>query len=215
MTDSRFGKDGERWLNWLVKTAKDGRLTAEERISIIAAFPAIDNLPRMLWVSEEPSDTMVDAAMTVIDSQYGEHEVREAIRKANLAANQQLYPRVFGCDDDITEFMNDVTGICIASRYEQSCLWDSNRNRDKPREWKSMASGRGWPVGRVEDMPVYLSAFKSKIDDNVIMFIEPTGQMVDYRIVEEWLQKYAPKSARREDGRARQGDAGNFHNVLK
>lgn len=201
--ETRFGEQGLRWINWLVKTASDERMTEKERLIIISSFPVLEDLPRMLWVPEEPSEKMIEAAEDTPNLDNHAVDVRLLLRNANLASSEKLYPRMFSVTENIVDFFEDITGVCMASRYEQSSLWE--RNHEK-RSWKSQANGLMATIGRVEDMPICLSIFKVKIDNKVIGFCEITSQMVDHRICDDWFKKHFPNLT--------VVDADNFRQVL-
>lgn len=69
-------------------------------------------------------------------------------------------------------------------------------------------------VGKLNDRPVVISLNSAMIDGQKILFIDATSELVDWGIVEAWLEKNLPSSAR--DGyRINRTDALNFHNVFR
>lgn len=118
--------------------------------------------------------------------------------------------------DQIKIFLNDVDGVCEATNTEKTYLWMVNKHSlygQKPREWKELLSGYGVTVGYLNDMPVFISLLKDNIDGKNILFWFATSQVVDYRMINAWLEENIPERARR-DGRIHQTDAANFHNLF-
>lgn len=117
-------------------------------------------------------------------------------------------------DDQMKEFLDGVTGAVEANDYEALCLWSENRQRDKPLSWRQELSGYHKTIGELAGMPVCMSLHIIYVDGKKILFYDPCSQVVDHRIVEEWLDKHLPDTARRSDGYINKTNAMNFHNVL-
>jgi hypothetical protein len=60
--------------------------------------------------------------------------------------------------------------------------------------------------GRMRGRPININFRWAKLNGHSIMFYDPCSQLVDYKMVEDWLDKYT---------KFRRCDANNFHNVLE
>lgn len=112
--------------------------------------------------------------------------------------------------EHITEFLEGVVGVVEANSYESLCLWQKYH---ESRSWNSGTFGYGVTVGTIGDMSVCLSLLATVIDGHKILFYHPTSQVVDHRMVREWLGTYMPKSAWEGDW-LNHADAQNLCNVL-
>ena len=114
--------------------------------------------------------------------------------------------------DEMTNFLHGVVGVVEANSFESLCLWEEAE--EQGRSWISNNSGFGQTVGQIAGMPVCLSLLTAEVEGHKILFIDPTSQVVDHRMIEEWLAKTLPKSAFRDDGFVNKTNAMNFHNVF-
>lgn len=124
---------------------------------------------------------------------------------------------IYQASDHVKEFLADVDGVVEATNTEKTHLWMVNKHSlygQKPREWKELLSGYGTIVGYLAEMPVFISLLKDTIDGKNILFWFATSQVVDYRMIEQWMEENIPERARK-DGRINQVDAGNFNNVFR
>lgn len=116
---------------------------------------------------------------------------------------------------EVREFLEGIVGAVEANRFEQMMLWSENRRRETPKTWKEHLSGYGQTIGFVGDMPVFVSLLTAEIEGQKVLFIHPTSQVVDHRMIEAWLNANLPKSAFWSCGRLNYVDADNFHNVFR
>lgn len=115
-------------------------------------------------------------------------------------------------DHEITEFLDGVIGVVEATSCEKSFLWKQYTEELKiPFEEKSFGLGR--IVGYLDDMPVFISLLIAAVDGHKVLFMEATSQVVDYRLIDKWLNENCPKTAFCGD-RLNKVDALNFHNVF-
>jgi hypothetical protein len=119
-----------------------------------------------------------------------------------------------GIDAQMAKFLDGVTGVVEANSFECQMLWEENQRLSK-RTWKSSGAGLMEVVGSLADMPVCISLFTAEVAAQKILFLDPTSQVVDHRMIDEWLEKTLPLSARREDGRVNRANAQNFHNIFR
>lgn len=118
-------------------------------------------------------------------------------------------------DAEMTKFLQGVVGVVEANTYEQHMLWHENRCHGQPKTWVSNTFGLRAVIGDLADMPVCISLLTAEVEDHKLLFVYATSQVVDYRMVDKWLEDTLPKSAFREDGRVNRVDAMNFHNVFR
>ena len=142
--------------------------------------------------------------------------LNDAIEKVNVK------PEVtkLSADDEIVRFMEGVIGCVEANSFEQHCLWKENHymedgNRSK-REWKDNSSGTGETVGYVDERPVSISLRTAIIDGQKILFYYPTSNVIDHKMICEWLLLNLPDTAKGNyPGGYNTTDATNFHNVFR
>jgi hypothetical protein len=119
-------------------------------------------------------------------------------------------------DNELAKFLDGVIGVVDANSYESMCLYMEN-DREQKRPWKQNSSGLLETVGIVDGRPVCLSLLTNEVDGHKLLFIEATSQIVDWKMIEEWLQRSMPVTC--FDGndprrRLNRTNAMNFHNVL-
>ncbi|OWZ90387.1 hypothetical protein B9J07_27765 [Sinorhizobium sp. LM21] len=113
--------------------------------------------------------------------------------------------------DEVKTYLEGVTGIVEANSFETMCLWRTWT--DNKKSWVSTGHGYGPTVGTLAGMPVCISILTATVEGEKILFIDPTSQVVDHRLIEIWLKLNVP-SALRKDGYLNKTDAMNFSNVL-
>jgi hypothetical protein len=114
-------------------------------------------------------------------------------------------------DREMTEFLESVVGAIEATRFEQHCLWE--KYTEYGVSWEQSPSGLLENVGAIADMPVCISLHKVRIGGETILFYHATSQVVDHRMIDQWLANNLPTTARHEDGRPNKTDASNSHIV--
>ena len=91
----------------------------------------------------------------------------------------------------------DVDIALEANTYESVCLWQEINNRGIV--WIDGSVGHSHKIGRLCDMPVVISVIVNKVADMKVAFIDPTSQVVDWRMIDEWIKENMPR-AERADG---------------
>lgn len=138
---------------------------------------------------------------------------REPISRADSDAPISGGSRVI--DPEMSSFLNGVIGVVDANSYERHMLWDENRRREQPKTWEQDNSGLMEIVGNVGDMPVCVVLWKATVGGHLLLFVDPTSQVVDHRMIDKWLAEAMPPTAFREgSGFVNRADAMNFHNVF-
>lgn len=126
-------------------------------------------------------------------------------------------------DEEMQKFLEGVIGAVEADSYSQHMLWSEYHYRPRegfdPLTWEQGMSGLMEIIGYLkingEDRPVCLSLFKARVKGELILFYHATSQVVDYRMVDEWLKKNLPPTAIRENGYPNTTDAMNFYNIFR
>lgn len=76
---------------------------------------------------------------------------------------------------------------------------------------------RGGPmvtVGKIDDRPICVTFNVCRINGKKVVMYDATSQLVDWAMVEAYIEKQFPKLYP-EDGRRQQGDAGDFWNCIQ
>jgi hypothetical protein len=89
----------------------------------------------------------------------------------------------------------------------------STHNTTEGDGWVENFLGYSETLGRLADMPVCVSLRTAVVRGHKLLFIDPTSQVVDHRLIDEWLEEWLPPTARRGSV-VNKVDAANFHNVF-
>lgn len=79
------------------------------------------------------------------------------------------------------------------------------------REWQQLIPGYLIEVGSLGGRPVSLSLYFVSIKGVKVCFFESPSQVVDWKLIDEWLDKHFNKLY---DGRSCRCDATNFHQCM-
>ena len=109
------------------------------------------------------------------------------------------------------DFLKDVVSVVEANTFEDFTLWEKWHAKV---DWVQNASGTGVTVGRLADMPVFISLITAVVNKKKVLFIHPTSQVVDWRLIEDWLHANMPNCTERLEDKVRVHSAQNFHNVV-
>jgi hypothetical protein len=77
--------------------------------------------------------------------------------------------------------------VCIATTEERHYLWKDNHE-----QWEDDSTGDAEILGNLEGMPVVIARTWGKVNGKMVMFIEPTSQVVDYRMIDKWIEDTLP-----------------------
>lgn len=78
-------------------------------------------------------------------------------------------------------------------------------------KWIDDNMGYSMQIGEVNKRPVCVTFFWTKIDNRLVMFYHATSEIVDHKMVNDWLKKYCNPQ---DKGCSNNCDANNFHNCL-
>jgi hypothetical protein len=97
-----------------------------------------------------------------------------------------------------------AAAVVEADSFAQQMLWERWNERI---EWESESLGHGLHIGKVDDRPVYVSFSYAKIKGETVVFWYATSQVVDYKMIEDWIK---PKT----HSYSTSTDAMNFGNAI-
>lgn len=113
---------------------------------------------------------------------------------------------------DHTVFLVQATHNETHSYWKEYHDNPDKRFKEPPIKTWDQASGKCFTVGYFGEHPVAVQIFWNKINGQWVGFWEPTSRVVDYQMIEKWLdQNYTRKT---HDGRNARCDSSNFHNCL-
>lgn len=119
--------------------------------------------------------------------------------------------------EELDKFLEGVVGaIEDSSSIAISYIYKTVTENDGREAWgENRGGGFLHTVGEVGDMPVCVSILTYTIRGHKILFVEPTSQVVDHRMVREWIESVLPQSAWNEGRKQfRISDANNWPNAI-
>ena len=119
-------------------------------------------------------------------------------------------------DNTLTEFLRGVVGVVEANSFEKHMLW-KDRGTDV---WEGYCEGYLETVGHINKRPVCLSILVDVVNGHRLLFIEPTSQLVDHKMIDAWLLNVLPATAYRDFPNdppkiINRTDAMNFRNIFR
>lgn len=101
--------------------------------------------------------------------------------------------------------VEDCRCLIEASHDEQLFLWQewSNEsdwdNEQKTRSkfkvnWKHISQGYSETIGHIDNRPICVCIFFALIEDEIVGFYKGISQLVDHKMIEEWIIKKNPKA---------------------
>lgn len=111
-------------------------------------------------------------------------------------------------------FLEGVVGVVEATSDEKFFLWKEWHHDTDRLTWNAGGGGPMVTLGHLAEMPVCMSMLVDEVGGHRILFVECTSQVVDWRMVDEFLKKHLPQSAFTDAGYVNKVNAGNFWNVL-
>jgi len=113
----------------------------------------------------------------------------------------------------LKEYLRGVVGVVEANAFERKGLRD-HYLQAKCGEWERNLCGMTATVGHLGGMPVRISLFTEIVGGHKLVFINPTSEVVDHRLIVKWLEANIPSSARFR-GRLNLADSMNFSCVFR
>jgi hypothetical protein len=118
----------------------------------------------------------------------------------------------------LAQFLEGVVGVIEdCSSFESSCIYQKVVEYWGRAAYKQYGMGIMHTVGEIGDMPVCIVLTYNFIKGHKILFVEATSQVVDHRMIREWLEKALPVTAFEDSDprkRANITDTNNWSNCL-
>lgn len=96
------------------------------------------------------------------------------------------------------------------SSFERQSLWSKYHN---DYTWEDNNMGFNRQIGIIDDRPICVTFYLHKINGLNVLFYEATSQLVDWKMIEDYLDVVCNLKEFKSNRRARI-DASNFHNVI-
>lgn len=113
-------------------------------------------------------------------------------------------------DDDIELMIQQTTLIVEATSYEKLCLWQEWHTKCV---WDQILTGILPTIGKLDGRPIVVSLFWARINGKMVLFYEPTSQLVDHLMIDKWFRETFPCAVGYE--KEWKIDAMNFRPPLK
>jgi len=127
---------------------------------------------------------------------------------------------IFPFNKEHCELFKDVVFLVQASHNEYHQLW-ANHYYEPRREatiiqsWDQINVGEMIQIGKLDKRPVCISIFYAKLNGKKVAFYEGTSQVVDHKMIRDWLEHFTLKTIRWDNNsRWANCDAMNFHLCL-
>jgi hypothetical protein len=101
-------------------------------------------------------------------------------------------------------FLNTF-GVCRPC-HDQQALWERWHDRYGV-PWEQDSLGMYEQIGKIGTRPVVVSVFWANIADRRVAFVEPTSELVDYTMVDDWCSAVFPNAVEF-------ANESNFHNIV-
>ena len=100
--------------------------------------------------------------------------------------------------------------VVEVSNYERQSLWEKHHEANN---WKSAMERYGRQIGEIGDRPIWATFSLETINGLRVLFWEATSQLVDYKMIEDYLEKHC--NPLEYDSKSRANcNAENFHDCL-
>lgn len=115
----------------------------------------------------------------------------------------------------------DVEFLVEATYNEQHHFWVDYHYKPRTdsvevKSWECEGRGHMIEIGELDKRPICVSIFYGKLNGKRVMFYEGCSQVVDHKMIEDWLQHYTLKTIRWDNGhRWAHCDSSNFHHCLE
>lgn len=120
----------------------------------------------------------------------------------------------FECNTDMKDMLLKAKYVVEANSFESyTCYVLYSKDSDVPYHtkinYKQGCSGYAPIIGYINERPICLSFFLNYIDNVPVLFYNGCSQLVDYKMIEDWLTKYCPAFSERNSC-----DMNNFHQCI-
>lgn len=182
-------------------------------------------MPGATWAHTQAQATqMIDAFIVVDEDPQKFHHLMRAINAAAPEPDVRKKGEVrftFGNPtvdrEELDRYLEGVEGALEdSSSFARSCIYKEVIEHYGKEAWgENRGGGFMHTVGTVGDMPVCVSILTYTIKGHKILFVEPTSQVVDHRMVRDWIESVLPQSAWHEGRKQfRISDVNNWYNAI-
>lgn len=117
------------------------------------------------------------------------------------------------------ELFKDVVFIVECTLNEQQTFWrDYHYKPIYPdvivKSWAQDQLGYTIQIGQLDDRPINICIFFATLDGKKVMFYEAISQVVDYEMVEKWMDHFSKDIRWDISTRRAKCDSSNFHHCL-
>ena len=112
------------------------------------------------------------------------------------------------------EYFDGVYYCLEATHNEQFMFWKiywHDKVNEGVTSWEEVGMGKCATIGYIDDRPICVTIFYAIINKAKVAFYEGTSQLVDHKMIEDWLDLHFKKNT---DGRGNISNASNFHHCL-
>jgi hypothetical protein len=116
-----------------------------------------------------------------------------------------------------TELFKDVKYIVEATDNEWHMLWEKYHYQPRsglPIPWEEISMGKIVTIGEVAKRPIAIQISWAIINGHKVMFYEGSSQLVDYKMMEKWLEHHSLNTIQHE-GRWAKTNVSNFGHCLQ
>lgn len=181
------------------------RLVRSDGRTCVVVGPSVQRRasPGMTWVLFD--GPVSDTAWTC----DGELVANTALAKLDREFNTEALPK------DLRAKLAQTVFLVEADSFAQHMLCNRYGTRpDSHKSWQQDPVGLAWTVGRFHGRPVVLSTSWFIIGGRRVGFYDCTSELVDWAMVEGWLDANLPHLAAQGDVKARRCEVNNFGECL-
>jgi hypothetical protein len=121
----------------------------------------------------------------------------------------------FKYQSEDSELFKDVVFLVECTDNEQFYYWKYFHNeppRGYPKlSWEEETLGKLIQIGELDKRPVNISIRWAKLNGKRVMFYDAVSQVVDHKMVEEWMKHFGSHIKWDNNSRWAHCDSSNFH----
>lgn len=112
----------------------------------------------------------------------------------------------------VTDYLVEATNHEWFTLWARWCKYSQECREPIFKKWEQLG-GCGITIGCLDKRPVVVSLNWDRLDGFLVCQWEATSQLVDYKMIEEWLDKHYTRIA--SDNRPASCNASNFHSCVR
>lgn len=125
----------------------------------------------------------------------------------------------FRKNEEDFELFEDVVFCVEANHHEQHEFWAELHYEPKPgrafvKDWICEGMGHMITIGYIDKRPICVEIYYSRINGKRVLFYSGCSQLVDHKMIDEWLDYCFYDRIKWEMGRKPICDSWNFHHCL-